>query len=286
MSRHLPTTLTIISLVMLSLSAPTPAAAADPKCIPNSSLFPETEQQDALSRFMCGPNGGTYQSAIPGADLTTSNGSLFSTVTPTSSTPVNPILGATFGSGLGAELTPGTSLGNKANENCNRFITPEPGDALSQFMCGPGGGKYLVPGLLNGLPNLPATSSPTSVLPALPTVLPTVSPQPARVSNEPAKLPEPPAVQVTPAQTTAPGAVEPATAPSLGQAAPPPAVAVNPPQTGTPASASLPKQDSLFDNPVFYLAVGLLVLLALAGGLVMVTNSGSDPEASDQEDSE
>lgn len=301
MSQHFPTALTVISLVLLGLSAPSPAGAADPKCIPNSSLFPSTEQQDALSRFMCGPNGGTYPSAILGSNLNTNGGSSFnfSPSPASSSRPDNSLLGATFGSGtgLGSDLSPGTPAGASPHENCNRFITPEPGDALSQFMCGPGGGKYLIPGLSNGFPNLPPASSPTTALPTLPTVLPSVSPQPAAVRNEPAKLPTPPIVQVTPAKTETPGvANSPSAVTSTPSPTPPPSpvvaaplpVAVNPPQKGNPASAPAERPTSIFDNPVFYLAVGILVLVVLAGGLILVTNSGAseEPEASDQEDSD
>ncbi|MDX1986650.1 MAG: hypothetical protein SFV17_08185 [Candidatus Obscuribacter sp.] len=290
MSHQISTTLTIISLVIVSVSAPTPAGAADPKCIPNSLLFPSAEQQDALSRFMCGPGGGTYPSAIPGSSSNAASISPFTfSANPTSpSRPDNSLLGATFGSGLGSDLSQSSLTGSKPHENCNQFITPEPGDSLSQFMCGPGGGKYLIPGLLNGLPNLPASNSPTTALPPLPTVLPSASPRPAPVSNEPAKLPSPPVAPITAAKTEAPSTADPVPSPSLHPAAapPPPAVAANPPQTGTPARASAPEKTSILDNPVFYLVAGILVLVILAGGLMLLTGDSTEADSANQEDSD
>lgn len=211
----------------------------------NQFIAPSSD--DAVSKFMCGADGGKY--------LGPSSQASKSTLSPIPASPST------------STSTSTSTLFNTADANCNRFIVPASNDALSSLMCGPGGGSYLLMPLVN-LPVVPSLP----VKPNLPSVKPTVIATEPKVAVSPVvtfakpnpgqSADKPPVISATPTPIAEPS---------------PTAISPSTQQAPTP-TATQPATEQTSNQPILLIVIGAVVLVFLVGALLYISGGSSNSE--------
>lgn len=249
------------------------ALLPDSKCVTSNAI------QDSLSTFMCGPGGGLFPGALGSSNAGSPSGGALLLPASTSLLKTSPSI---------------TTVSR--DPNCNMFITPSPNDAMSSFMCGPNGGSYVTPSLLN-FPNLPLPAVGTPSLPSPQTEVygpPLPANWPAAVSNTkqpskaPAPTPTPTPATPTPTPTTPVPPATPAASPAASSlpVAPSPSIPATAPAPIASPEAVRPADNSKNSDTNSLIAIGIVFALILAGGLLYLAfaqPTGSEDNSDDED---